>query len=93
LGMVVRSGVEILSRHFICKAAKARRGRNRASDRKWLATLIVEGLTMAGTQAATDILFSREEMRPVLEKAAVGNGKLKPFDLLIETRSFGSSSP
>lgn len=55
--------------------------------------LIVEGLTMAGTQAATDILFSREEMRPVLEKAAVGNGKLKPFELLIETRSFGSSSP
>jgi hypothetical protein len=48
---------------------------------------------MAGTQAATDILFSREEMRPVLEKAAVGNGKLKPFELLIETRSFGSSSP
>jgi hypothetical protein len=55
--------------------------------------LIVEGLTMAGTQAATDILFNREEMRPVMEKAAVGDGKLKPFELLIETRSFGSSSP
>jgi hypothetical protein len=55
--------------------------------------LIVEGLTMAGTQAATDILFNREEMRSVLEKAAAGNGKLKPFELLIETRSFGSSSP
>jgi hypothetical protein len=55
--------------------------------------LIVEGLTMAGTQAATDILFNREEMRSVLEKATAGNGKLKPFELLIETRSFGSSSP
>jgi hypothetical protein len=54
--------------------------------------LIVEGLTMAGTQAATDILFNREEMRSVLEKAA-DNGKLKPFELLIETRSFGSNSP
>jgi hypothetical protein len=54
--------------------------------------LIVEGLTMAGTQAATDILFNREEMRAVLEKAAV-DGKLKPFELLIETRSFGSNSP
>jgi hypothetical protein len=55
--------------------------------------LIVEGLTMAGTQAATDILFNREEMRSVLEKASAGNGKLKPFEILIETRSFGSSSP
>jgi hypothetical protein len=55
--------------------------------------LIVEGLTMAGTQAATDILFNREEMRSVLEKAAAGNGRLKPFELLIETRSFGSNSP
>jgi hypothetical protein len=55
--------------------------------------LIVEGLTMAGTQAATDILFNREQMKSVLEKASAGNGKLKPFELLIETRSFGSSSP
>jgi hypothetical protein len=55
--------------------------------------LIVEGLTMAGTQAATDTLFNREEMRSVLEKAAAGNGKLQPFELLIETRSFGSNSP
>jgi hypothetical protein len=55
--------------------------------------LIVEGLTMAGTQAATDTLFNREEMRPVLEKAIAANGKLSPFELLIETRSFGSNSP
>jgi hypothetical protein len=55
--------------------------------------LIVEGLTMAGTQAATDILFNREEMRSVLEKATRDDGKLKPFELLIETRSFGSNSP
>jgi hypothetical protein len=55
--------------------------------------LIVEGLTMAGTQAATDILFNREEMRSFLERAAAGDGRLKPFELLIETRSFGSNSP
>jgi hypothetical protein len=55
--------------------------------------LIVEGLTMAGTQAATDVLFNREEMRSVLEKATASNGKLQPFELLIETRSFGSNSP
>ena len=61
------------------------------NDTGWI--LIVEGLTMAGTQAATDILFNREEMQSVLNKAAAGNGKIKPFELLIETRSFGSSSP
>jgi hypothetical protein len=55
--------------------------------------LIIEGLTMAGTQAATDILFNREEMRSVMERAAANNGKLKPFEVLIETRSFGSNSP
>jgi hypothetical protein len=48
---------------------------------------------MAGTQAATDILFNREEMRSVLERATAGNGKLQPFEILIETRSFGSNSP
>jgi hypothetical protein len=61
------------------------------NDTGWI--LLVEGLTMAGTQAATDILFNREEMETVINKAAAGNGKLKPFELLIETRSFGSSSP
>lgn len=55
--------------------------------------LIVEGLTMAGTQAAEDTLFDREAMRPILEKANAGNGTLKPFEILIETRSFGSNSP
>jgi hypothetical protein len=61
------------------------------NDTGWI--LIVEGLTMAGTQAATDILFNRKEMQSILDRAAAGNGKLKPFELLIETRSFGSDSP
>jgi hypothetical protein len=55
--------------------------------------LIVEGLTMAGTQAATDILFNHEEMESILKKATQSDGKLKPFEILIETRSFGSNSP
>jgi hypothetical protein len=61
------------------------------NDTGWV--LIVEGLTMAGTQAAADILFSREAMLPVLSKARSANGQLKPFELLIETRSFGSNAP
>ena len=55
--------------------------------------LIVEGLTMAGTQAAEDTLFDREAMQPILSKVVSSNGTLKPFELLIETRSFGSNSP
>jgi len=35
---------------------------------------------MAGAQAATDILFDREAMRPVLAKATAGTGALKPFE-------------
>lgn len=61
------------------------------NDTGWV--LIVEGLTMAGTQAAADILFNRDAMRPILEKATSANGQLKPFEILIETRSFGSNAP
>jgi len=61
------------------------------NDTGWV--LIIEGLTMAGTQAATDILFNREAMLPVLNKARAANGEVQPFELLIETRSFGSNAP
>lgn len=61
------------------------------NDTGWV--LIVEGLTMAGTQAATDILFNRQAMLPALDKARTANGQLQPFELLIETRSFGSNAP
>jgi hypothetical protein len=61
------------------------------NDTGWV--LIIEGLTMAGTQAASDILFNRDAMHPILERAQAANGQLKPFEVLIETRSFGSNSP
>ena len=61
------------------------------NDTGWV--LIVEGLTMAGTQAAGDVLFNREAMQPFLDKAESANGSPKPFELLIETRSFGSNAP
>ena len=48
---------------------------------------------MAGTQAAGDVLFNREAMQPFLDKAELANGSLKPFELLIETRSFVSNAP
>lgn len=55
--------------------------------------LIVEGLTVAGTQAAAETLFNRGAMQPILAKAKSGNGMLRPFEILIETRSFGSTAP
>jgi hypothetical protein len=55
--------------------------------------LIVEGLTMAGTQAAVDTVFDSRAMQPILEKARNTDGSLRPFEILIETRSFGSNSP
>jgi hypothetical protein len=61
------------------------------NDTGWV--LIIEGLTMAGTQAAADILFNREAMLPVITRAYTQSGQLQPFELLIETRSFGSNAP
>lgn len=61
------------------------------NDTGWV--LIIEGLTMAGTQAAADVLFNREAMLSVLDKARAQNGLIQPFELLIETRSFGSNAP
>ena len=55
--------------------------------------LLAEGLTMAGTQAAVDTLFNPAMMRPLLEKFSNSDGSLNPFEILIETRSFGSDSP
>jgi hypothetical protein len=55
--------------------------------------LIVEGLTMAGTQAAIDTLFDPHAMQPILEKARNADGSLRSFEVLVETRSFGSNSP
>jgi hypothetical protein len=55
--------------------------------------LLAEGLTMAGTQAAVDTLFNRSMMGPLLDQFKNADGSLNPFEILIETRSFGSDSP
>jgi hypothetical protein len=48
---------------------------------------------MAGTQAAVDTLFNRGVMRPVLAQFRNADGSLNSFEILIETRSFGSDAP
>jgi hypothetical protein len=46
--------------------------------------LILEGLTMAGTEAAEDFLFNEAPMRPILQQASNPDRSLKSFELLIE---------
>ena len=56
-------------------------------------TLIVQGLNMAATQAAADVLFNADLMKPILEQATLPNGDLKSFELLVETRSIDANAP
>ena len=55
--------------------------------------LIVQGLNMAATQAAADILFNADETKSILQQAVLPNGTLRPFELLIETTSVGATAP
>ena len=54
--------------------------------------LIIQGLNMAATQAASDTLFNSNEMKPILRQAS-SNGSLKSFELLVETSSIGATAP
>jgi hypothetical protein len=54
--------------------------------------LIIQGLNMAATQAASDTLFNSNEMKPILRQA-LSNGSLKSFELLVETSSIGATAP
>jgi hypothetical protein len=47
--------------------------------------LIIEGVNMAGTQAAGDFLLNPSLLKPILEKAVAPNGTIRPFELLITT--------
>jgi len=55
--------------------------------------LIIQGLNMAATEAAADILFDSQAMKLVLKEASLPNGSLRPFELLIETSSIGATNP
>lgn len=54
--------------------------------------LIIEGLNMAGTEAAANILFDAGAIQPALREASASDGRLHAFELLIETTSVGSSA-
>ncbi len=54
--------------------------------------LLIEGVNMAGTQAAGDFLFSPEQMQPILERALNAKGGFEPFEILVETTSIGAAA-
>jgi hypothetical protein len=55
--------------------------------------LLIQGLDMAGTQAAAELLFRGNEILPILEKAASSGGGLRPFEVLLQTTSIGANAP
>lgn len=54
--------------------------------------LLIEGLNMAGTEAAANLLLDDDVMRPLLAQIAGQDGSLKPFELLIRTGSLGAEA-
>jgi len=55
--------------------------------------LLLEGLNMAGTQAASDFFLSEKAMDPILQKARGVDGSIRPFEILLETSSIGANAP
>jgi len=55
--------------------------------------ILVEGLNMAGTQAAADFLLNDRTISPILKKATQADGTLQPFELLLEANSIGANAP
>jgi hypothetical protein len=55
--------------------------------------LLVQGLDMAATQAATEFLFRPDDLNQILEKAHQPDQTLAPFEVLLQTTSIGSNAP
>ena len=56
--------------------------------------LIIEGTSVAGTESASDFLFSSNELEPFLEKIRRADGSVPHFEVIVSTESLnGSASP
>jgi hypothetical protein len=49
--------------------------------------LLIEGLNVAGTEAAANLVLDDPTMRSILGQIKLHDGSLKPFELLIETKT------
>jgi hypothetical protein len=54
--------------------------------------LLIEGTSMAGTQAAMDLLFNNASMQSLLTRARMPDGTLGSFEVLLQTTDVGSRS-
>jgi hypothetical protein len=54
--------------------------------------LLIEGINMAGTEAAADYLFS-DASAPLLSRIFDSKGNMLPFEVLLETSNIGANSP
>jgi hypothetical protein len=55
--------------------------------------LLFQGGDMGATQAAADFATDRLSIEPILRKARLPDGSIRPFEVLLETRVIGASSP
>ena len=55
--------------------------------------LLFQGGNMGATQAAADFATDRLSMEPILKQARLSDGTIGPFEVLLETRVIGASSP
>jgi len=54
--------------------------------------LILEGQTMAGTQAAADFIFDDQALSSFLDKIRLANGSIPDFEVLLRSRSLAGQS-
>jgi hypothetical protein len=54
--------------------------------------LLIEGINMAGTEAAADYLFS-DASAPLLSQIFDSKGNILPFEVLLETSNIGANAP
>ncbi len=54
--------------------------------------LLIEGINMAGTEAAADYLFS-DASRALLSQIFDSKGNMLPFEVLLETSNIGANAP
>lgn len=54
--------------------------------------LLIEGVNMAGTQAAGEFLLDPDAMRPVLERARGRSGAIRSFEVLVQTDNIAANA-
>jgi hypothetical protein len=54
--------------------------------------LLVQGLDVAGTQAAAELLFRGDAIAPILRRASMPDGNLRSFEIVIESTSIEANA-